>query len=36
MEQYRGLEFYHFIKSWFSDYCSNAAAENDQEEEDTT
>jgi hypothetical protein len=37
MEQYRGLEFYHFIKSWFRDYCSNtAAAENDQQEEDTT
>jgi hypothetical protein len=36
MEQYRGLEFYHFIKSWFRDYCSNtAAAENDQEEDTT-
>lgn len=40
MEQYRGLEFYHFIKSWFRDYCntSNAAAaagqDDDQEEEE--
>lgn len=38
MEQYRGLEFYHFIKSWFRDYCStsNAAAageDNYQEKE---